>query len=947
MTTGALGDVLEKNPESRTILMPEVAALVCGAGRAVVLSAAGELETMTLAAAAERAARAPFMVCYAPVVRRRLGLASLRAFDVLELFAFVRPARFCLPTPGGLAAALGLAPAGLSLEDEALGLLASARRLLAELGATTYRYREGAGRIAATLEHAGWPWGAAVTDALAMSGDEVAKDSGLDIWKALPDWNETAPSAPPSDYPVTPGEARERLEQLVGTHAEDRPGQRDYAARVSESLRPRRRAKAPNLVLAEAGTGVGKTLGYIAPASLWAERNGGAVWISTFTKNLQRQIDQELDRLYPEPDDKARKAVIRKGRENYLCLLNFRDAVDRATLSAGPAGPAETIALGLVARWARFSRDGDMVGGDFPAYLAASLGPARLGALTDRRGECIYSACDHYRKCFIERAVRKARNAEIVVANHALVMVLAALGNDGADMPARIVFDEGHHLFSAADGAFSSHLSGRETAELRRWVRGAEGRRGGRARGLERRIGDLVEGDGEAYPLLRRAAEAAARLPGEGWLARISSAAPQGPAERFFILIRDHIYARARRQGDGYSLEADINDPSPRLIAAAAEFGDALAAIAQPLAELARALARRLDDEAGDLETAVRVRIEAAVRGLTRRTRLTLASWTAMLDELAAVTPEPFVDWFSLDRIDGREIDVGLHRHWIDPTRPFAETVLEPAHGVIVTSATLRDTAPPTPPSAAGDNAGDDFDDWASAEMRTGALHMIEPATRVSVSSPFDYPRQTRVIVVTDVRRDDSAQVAAAYRELFIAAGGGGLGLFTAIARLRQVHGRIVHPLDDAGIPLYAQHVDAFDTGTLVDIFRAEERSCLLGTDAVRDGVDVPGRSLRLIVFERVPWPRPDILHRARRKAFGERRYDDMLTRLKLKQAYGRLIRRQDDIGVFVMLDAAMPSRLAPAFPDGVAVARMGLAETLAAVRDFLGDAGGQSQERA
>ncbi len=104
------------------------------------------------------------------------------------------------------------------------------------------------------------------------------------------------------------------------------------------------------------------------------------------------------------------------------------------------------------------------------------------------------------------------------------------------------------------------------------------------------------------------------------------------------------------------------------------------------------------------------------------------------------------------------------------------------------------------------------------------------------------------------------------------------------------------------------------DAATLVDIFRAEEHSCLLGTDAVRDGVDVPGRSLRLIVFDRVPWPRPDILHRAR-KARGRKRgaganaYDDMLARLRLKQAYGRLIRRADDRGVFVMLD------LAPAQP--------------------------------
>ena len=140
---------------------------------------------------------------------------------------------------------------------------------------------------------------------------------------------------------------------------------------------------------------------------------------------------------------------------------------------------------------------------------------------------------------------------------------------------------------------------------------------------------------------------------------------------------------------------------------------------------------------------------------------------------------------------------------------------------------------------------------------------------RARVTSPFDYPEQTRVFIVTDVRKDDLDQVAAAYRVLFLAAGGGALGLFTAITRLRAVHKRIAADLDDAGLPLLAQHVDAIDTSTLVDIFRAEEDACLLGTDAVRDGVDVPGRSLRLIVFDRVPWPRPDILHKARKARFG------------------------------------------------------------------------------
>ena len=126
------------------------------------------------------------------------------------------------------------------------------------------------------------------------------------------------------------------------------------------------------------------------------------------------------------------------------------------------------------------------------------------------------------------------------------------------------------------------------------------------------------------------------------------------------------------------------------------------------------------------------------------------------------------------------------------------------------------------------------------------------------------------------------------------------------------------------------------DTGSLVEIFRAEERSCLLGTDAVRDGVDVPGRSLRLIVFDRVPWPRPDILHKARRKAFGGSRYDDQIARGRLRQAFGRLVRRSDDAGVFVMLDSALPSRLATAFPPGVEIERVGLAEAATKVRAFL-----------
>jgi ATP-dependent DNA helicase DinG len=513
-----------------------------------------------------------------------------------------------------------------------------------------------------------------------------------------------------------------------------------------------------------------------------------------------------------------------------------------------------------------------------------------------------------------------------VVANHALVLVQAAMADDDSEglLPTRYIFDEGHHLFDAADGAFSAHITGMEGAELRRWILGAEGRRT-RARGLERRVGDLIDDEGLEH--LDAALKAARCLPAEGWRQRLVDGSPLTPAERFLAHVRRQVLARVGEDDRGYNLECHVSPAVDGLIDAARALDAALQDLVEPLLGLAQKLKQQLDDDADTLETQTRVRMEAMIRGLKRRGLVTLAAWRSMLGQLEQETPEAFVDWFSLDRIDGRELDVGMHRHWRDPGLPFANHVAERSHGLVVTSATLRDRA-----------TDEDDDDWDSARLRTGLRHLIEQPQTAEVPSPFDYAAQTRVIVITDVRRNQSDQVAAAYRELFKAAGGGALGLFTAIARLRQVHKRIAADLDHAGLTLYAQHVDAMDTGTLVDIFRAETDACLLGTDAVRDGVDVPGRSLRLVVFDRVPWPRPDILHKARREAFGGNRYDDLITRLRLRQAFGRLVRRADDKGVFVMLDSALPTRLTTAFPAEVEVERIGLADAVSEIAEFLAE---------
>ncbi len=899
-------------------------SLIPAAGGAVLALPDGTTRRINLEEARTLFRSGEVLVAHAGFVAGRLKTSpSQPLFDVLELLAYVRPAQPCVPSAIGLARVLGL-DFPHTAEDSAVALCAAADALIGELKSKSEKERAAMRPLAATLARAGWRWGPVVLAAIGEPQGKLSPIAGLDVWRGIRQWEDEAPPPQPGSLPVEADETRARLFELVRHAGEARIEQSEYASEAAYAFGPRERAGAPKIALIEAGTGIGKTLGYLAPASLWAEKNGPGLWISTYTRNLQRQIVQELARLYPDPVEREEKAVVRKGRENYLCLLNFEEAAKRTALAPGQ----RAVAMGLVARWIEATSDGDMSGAGFPAFLGASF---PLREITDRRGECIYAACPHYRSCFIERAIRRARNAPIVVANHALVIAQASqdwlAADETTDTPperrVRYVFDEGHHLFDAADSGFAAFLSGSEMADLRRWIRGPEGRARTRMRGLEERLKDLVEGDERARAALDEAVAAASALAGEGWTSRMNGGTPRGPGEAFLSAAYQHVRARSEDADAFYSLEADTEPLSPEMVEAARQLGYGLNHLVAPLMKLAHLLRKKMNDEASELESHQRARIEAAARGLERRAKIILSAWIAMLDALeTGERREEFVDWFEIEREDARDSDVGLWRHWIDPTIPLANEVLAPAHGALITSATLRDA----------ESGGDD---WQSAEVRTGAAHLPEPPRRASFGSPFKYAEQSRIFIVKDVNRRDLDQLVSAYRELFLASGGGALGLFTAVRSLRAVEAKIAAPLNEAGLNLYAQHVDRLDTGALVDLFRAEENACLLGTDALRDGVDVPGRSLRLVVFDKVPWPKPTILHKARRARFGKT-YDDLLTRLRLKQAFGRLIRSHHDKGCFVILESATPSRLLSAFPPEAPVKRCGLAETIADIEEFL-----------
>lgn len=873
----------------------------------------GNIQSLDRQTAVNLLQKTPLILLNAPMVASRLKIEETSGLDLLELFAFVHPARFAVPTASGLARYLGL---DVPEDDVSAARILHqiTHHLLKTLSDPKWQERGGAWDSAAALARRQWNWSPFIEAYL-----EKPLHPEAWLFSRLPEWEDTPPRSPIRPVVLSPEEADESLGKTLGEQAESRPEQRRYARHVSRIFSPREKEDEPHLLLAQAGTGIGKTLGYLAPAAEWAEKAEGTVWISTYTKALQRQLGREAERIFPDFQQYREKVAIRKGRENYLCLLNLEEALQ------GNYRYRTNILVQLVARWAAYSRDGDMVGGDLPGWLISLFRRNGALSLTDRRGECIYSACPHFRRCFIERAIRATKNARIVIANHALVMLLATGDKSEDSHLNRLIFDEGHHVFESADSTFAAAFTARESCELRRWLTGSGSRR--RRKGLseiagyDKKIADAVE----------ELKEAARFLPSDSWLKNLSEDKPQNGIERLFLAIHHMVKSRADKSEQGYSLEIEIIDVDQAVANAAKESQTALHALREPLLLIGKRLEQLLVESPDWLNNAVRGKIEGLMNALGRR-EMILSSWLNLIERLTGAAEANFIDWLAIDRIDGREYDIGIHRHWIDPTHPLAEDVFKSAHGLLITSATLG-VGRGSPSDLEAEKAEDGLL-WDMAEQRSGAKHLDIPLLHFEAKSPFHYSDAAEIFIVTDIQKNNLASLSNGYVRLLEAAKGGALGLFSSIHRLRRVHAMIVDHLARQGLPLYAQHVDPMDTGTLVDIFRDDPHASLLGTDALRDGIDVPGQSLRLVIMEGLPWPRPTVAHAARRRAWGGRAYDDQIIRAKLAQGFGRLIRSQYDKGAFVLLSSAVPSRLLNAFPEGVPIHRLPLDEVTAMITE-------------
>jgi ATP-dependent DNA helicase DinG len=682
------------------------------------------------------------------------------------------------------------------------------------------------------------------------------------------------PPEPHVEVPLDPVELDEVLAPdgaLAGRYPgyEDRPGQREMLAAVVE------RFNAGGVAVIEAGTGTGKSLAYLVPAARWAQQNRERTVISTNTINLQQQLTGKDLPLVRELVGDVKWALV-KGRGNYI-------SIRRALLAAESQGSLfendRAEEMEALVRWMESTDDGSL------ADLGFVPSEEAWEEVRSDPDICLRAKCPHFQRCFYQESRRKASEAMLLVVNHHLLFtdlaVRAATRNytEAAVLPPyrRVVLDEAHNVEDAA----TSHLGVEVT---RRGLFRTMSRLDRRGRGILTALHEAVR-TAENGPELRermdarvRPALSRARAAVDGLLDELD---PYVPAEEVAVRLGPGGIGEPAAGGAvAERLEATL--------AALDTLGREIAELRARL-ELHEELADDLRGRVLDLRATER-RVAAAAHGL----RLVLAPG----EEGAA-----YVRWLE-SKGRGARTNLALAAAPIELGSLLREALFGRARTTVLTSATL---------------ATQRRFDFLRRRLGLDEADHEPPDDRLDVSehivmSPFDFSCQTLLGVPTDLpppeRGDDDYQRATArvlidFAEL---SDGGLFALFTSHAALRRVAGLMRASGAGSGWPLYVQGED--DRHRLLERFVDAGRGILLGTASFWEGVDVPGRPLRGLVIQKLPFRVPTEPVTAARMEAIERAGGDpfrsfMLPHaaLRLKQGFGRLVRSRTDRGAVLVLD--------------------------------------------
>lgn len=676
-----------------------------------------------------------------------------------------------------------------------------------------------------------------------------------------------------------------------------------YVVREAQVSLARAVASALNdsrILMVEAGTGVGKSIGYLVPLLLHALDNQVAVVVATKTKNLQAQLFGRDLPLVRRILDRPLRAALVKGRRDYLCLRRLQRvglAVDAEPVTGESE---ERLALAYFRRFAARSTDGDLE--KVSGWLLRTL-PVAVGLLDELRTEHGSGArsCPAGADCFYHRVVKRASDAHLLVANHALVL------NWPQALPAAetVVFDEAHDLIDSATDAFGLSVTRWQLTALLGRLRGSTRRSGLRALlvRVERRgvavleqhrllVEDLVD---EAEELLAGLEPVAERVE------RLRAVAGSG---------RDHRFAAARPGGrDSITLGPELRGGE-----AFQELEGVLAAWLKRFHLVGRWLAELRDDLNLEEANEAGLDLRQELHALAERIEDGVVSLRAIL-----AGDKTSVTWLECDPDKPAEfcfrsapIDVGtaLHDH-----------LLGALSAAVLTSATLR--------------IGGEFGFYS----RQLGFDLLDPDRRIeplALGSPFDYGEALRFFVPlgggNPLAADPRIAVRAIARPLFALAasfGGRTLALFNARSRMLGVADRLREPLARRGIILLCPGPDG-SAARVLERFRVEPQAVLLGARAFFEGVDLPGGRIVCTLIERIPFESPaDPIHAARTGHLAEQGEDGFLgytlprAVVRMLQGSGRIVRGEQDRGAVVLLDPriALNRRYGPLVRDSLPAA--------------------------
>jgi ATP-dependent DNA helicase DinG len=675
----------------------------------------------------------------------------------------------------------------------------------------------------------------------------------------------------------------------------ERPGQITMAEAVRDAIESTRH------LAVQAGTGTGKSLAYLVPATAHAVATGAAVVVSTATIALQRQlVDRDLPRLAAALTPLLHREpvfAILKGRRNYLCLHRLR--------VGAPDDPGEvlfdaraTSAIGRQVQrlheWAQTTTTGDR------DELVPGVDERAWRQLAVSAKECLGSRCPLRADCFAERAREEAGAADVLVTNHALLAIDAL--EDFQVLPEHdvVIIDEAHDLVDRITSVATAELSAPavEAAARRcgRLIDDAETSRASGTSGAGRSSGSAGSAGSGAAGRLKDAGEALAPVLAEAPAGRLD-VLPEALAASL-AAVRDAAHACAMELR--VALKRSEDDPE----------GLAAGRAALTAAEEAHEVAVRLL-QSFDADIAARrevVWMDQPYAGESRRAPALRVAPVEVGDLLA-------------ERLFGRHtvvltsatLSLGgsfepLAVQWGLP--PLGEpsggfrTAVAANEQMLNGSANAPGTGRDSPPSSAGtaDQAADVPRGEADGTQRLAW-------SGIDVGSPFDHPRSAILYVARHLPPPGRDGLPDAYLtelcELIVAAGGRTLGLFSSMRAAKQAADEL---RDRIGYPLLCQGEDA--TAQLIRQFADDEATCLFGTLSLWQGVDVPGPSLQLVVIDRIPFPRPDDpLASARQRLVAARGGNGFMAvaatsaALLLAQGSGRLLRTVTDRGVVAVLD--------------------------------------------